>query len=90
MSPSNWKTVNSADSHTTSPPCIAAFLVKGLQRTGYAVDVAGDGRSGLTCLRRGHYDGAIIDLMLPQFDGLRLLQTAREEGIATPVLILSA
>lgn len=65
-------------------------LRTGLQRSGYAVDVAGDGESGLRQARHNSYDVIILDLMLPKIDGLKVLRTLREEGDDTHVLILTA
>jgi two-component system, OmpR family, response regulator len=69
---------------------IAAFLVKGLQEAGYAVDHAGDGEQGLALALSEPYDAAIVDLMLPGLDGLALIERIRRRKILTPVLILSA
>ncbi len=65
-------------------------LRTGLQRCGYAVDVAGDGEAGLRYARHNAYDVIVLDLMLPRVDGLTVLQTLREEGSETQVLILTA
>ena len=62
----------------------------GLRRTGFAVDVVGDGEEGLAYARLGNYDVIVLDLMLPKLDGLSLLRQLREEGNRTHVLILSA
>ena len=69
---------------------IAAFIRKGLKAEGYAVDHAADGQDGLHLALTEPYDAAIIDIMLPKMDGLRLVQTMRREKITTPVIILSA
>jgi two-component system OmpR family response regulator len=65
-------------------------LTTGLQRHGYAVDVAADGEAGLRCARHNPYDVIILDLMLPKIDGLTVLRRLREEGDGTHVLILTA
>lgn len=62
----------------------------GLRNAGYAVDVAGDGPTGLWRARSGDYAVIILDLMLPGMDGLSLLSTLRSEGKDTHVLILTA
>ncbi|MCA9687801.1 MAG: response regulator transcription factor, partial [Myxococcales bacterium] len=59
-------------------------------RCGYAIDVAGDGVDGLRQARRGVYDVIVLDLNLPELDGLSVLRTLREEGDQTHVLILTA
>ena len=69
---------------------IAEFVEKGLREGGFAVDVAADGAAGLQRALGGRYDAAIVDLMLPQLDGLALIDTLRSRGVRTPVLILSA
>jgi two-component system, OmpR family, response regulator len=69
---------------------IAAFISKGLKEVGYAVDVAGDGLEGLRLGMQGHYDAAVVDLMLPALDGLSMIEKLREKKIRAPVIILSA
>jgi DNA-binding response OmpR family regulator len=69
---------------------IASFLVNGLKQSGYAVDVAGDGEEALALATNVAYDVAVLDLMLPKMDGLKLLGLLRKKKILTPVLILSA
>jgi DNA-binding response OmpR family regulator len=61
-----------------------------LERRRYAVDVASDGTTGYDLLLRGTYDAAIVDVVLPGRDGFALCRDARAEGIATPVLLLTA
>ena len=65
-------------------------LQLGLRRSGFAVDVVGDGEEGLAYARHGTYDAIVLDLMLPKIDGLTLLRRLREEGNKVHVLILSA
>jgi two-component system OmpR family response regulator len=71
-------------------PTIAEFVQKGLREAGFAVDVATDGRAGLEQALAGGHDAAIVDVMLPQMDGLALIDALRARGVRTPVLILSA
>jgi len=66
------------------------YLVDGLESAGYAVDVVPDGRQGLIYARTTEYDVIILDLMLPELDGLSLLQQFRKAKGTTPVLIISA
>jgi two-component system, OmpR family, response regulator len=68
----------------------AQFLLKGLRESGYAVDHAVDGRDGLFKATEGDYDLVITDRMLPHMDGLALVKFLREQGVRTPVLVLSA
>ncbi len=65
-------------------------LKHGLSRSGFAVDVVGDGEDGLAYAKHGKYDVIILDLLLPKLDGLTLLRRLRAEGSNVHVLILSA
>ncbi|HWM92871.1 MAG TPA: response regulator transcription factor [Thermoanaerobaculia bacterium] len=65
-------------------------LGQGLQRAGFAVDLTADGREGLAYAAFNDYDVIILDLMLPEVDGLTVLKTLRRQGKSTHVLILSA
>jgi two-component system, OmpR family, alkaline phosphatase synthesis response regulator PhoP len=69
---------------------LATGLRNNLEIEGYDVAVAGDGTNGLELARSTSPDLIVLDLMLPGMDGYRVLKTLREEGIDTPVLILSA
>lgn len=69
---------------------IAEFVARGLRESGFAVDHAADGESGLHLATTAQYDVAVIDVMLPQLDGLSLIQAMRRRQVTTPVLILSA
>ncbi|MYR94800.1 response regulator [Streptomyces sp. SID4937] len=60
-----------------------------LERYGYRVDVAADGLSGLETFRAGAYDLLILDVMLPELDGIGLCHRIREESLV-PVLMMSA
>lgn len=68
----------------------AAFLRSGLTANGYAVEWTADGWAGFTAARRGGFDAIVLDRMLPQMDGLSLLEALREQGDETPVIFLSA
>ena len=69
---------------------IASFIIKGLKEAGFTVDHAADGEEGLHLALHEPYAVAIIDIMLPKLDGLRLIEVLRRQKINTPVLILSA
>jgi two-component system OmpR family response regulator len=69
---------------------IASFIVKGLKAAGYAVDHASDGEEGLPLALNEPYDVAIVDIMLPKLDGLKVIERMRKEKVNTPVIILSA
>lgn len=69
---------------------IASFVVKGLKQSGFAVDHADDGETGLVLAETTPFDVAVVDLMLPGLDGLSLIARMRGTGVRTPVIILSA
>lgn len=69
---------------------IASFVVNGLKQSGFAVDHAVDGEDGLIQAQTIAYDAAVVDLMLPKLDGLKLIQQLRAQGKPMPILILSA
>lgn len=71
-------------------PDLAFGLRNNLEIEGYQVEIAEDGQSGLEKTREWKPDLIILDLMLPAIDGFRVLKTLREEGLQTPVLILTA
>lgn len=65
-------------------------LVLGLQKAGFVVDDAADGKAGLFQALEYEYDAAIIDLGLPLLDGISVIRKLREAGRKYPVLILTA
>ncbi|HKC40260.1 MAG TPA: response regulator, partial [Gemmatimonadales bacterium] len=69
---------------------LAYGLRNNLEIEGYQVEVVGDGAKGLARARAAKPDLVILDLMLPGMDGFRVLRTLRDDGQATPVLILTA
>lgn len=69
---------------------IADYLSRGLRELGVVVDCVYDGNDGLHLARGEEWDAIIVDRMLPSLDGLALIRTLRGEGVATPILILSA
>ena len=69
---------------------IASFLDKGLRANGFATDIAVDGSEALRLTRIGDYDLVILDLGLPDLDGLQVLGKLRDRGLAAPVIILTA
>ncbi len=69
---------------------IALFVKTGLKEAGFVVEYAQNGLDGLHFLETQRFDVAIVDLMLPGLDGLSVIKRIREQGVATPVLILSA
>jgi DNA-binding response OmpR family regulator len=69
---------------------IASFLAAGLEAHGYAVDRAATGGEALARLREGTPDLIVLDLALPDIDGLDVLRRLREEHRRVPVIILTA
>ncbi|MGH3924509.1 MAG: response regulator transcription factor [Pseudonocardiaceae bacterium] len=69
---------------------ITAFLEKGLAANGFTTSVAGDGRQGLAMARAGGFDLIVLDLGLPDRDGMEVLRDLRETDTRTPVIILTA
>lgn len=66
------------------------FVAKGLQEHGYAVDQAEDGNEGLMMALSCEYDLVILDRMLPQLDGMKVLSALKATKEHLPILILSA
>jgi two-component system, OmpR family, response regulator len=69
---------------------LAAGLRKGLEAEGFAVDVALDGADGLWMARERAYDAIVLDLMLPGMNGYKVCATLRQDGVWTPILVLTA
>jgi DNA-binding response OmpR family regulator len=65
-------------------------LRNNLEIEGYCVETAEDGKAGLRAFQLANPDLVILDLMLPELDGFRVLRTLREQGHAAPILILTA
>ncbi len=68
----------------------AGWLIKGLGESGHVADHAADGEEGLNLASEAVHDVLIVDRMLPKLDGLSIVRKLRDNGIKTPVLILSA
>jgi DNA-binding response OmpR family regulator len=71
-------------------PKIAQLVQKGLEEQMYAADVSYTGRDGEELAAAGQYDGIILDLMLPDHDGVEICKNLRRRGVSTPVLMLTA
>lgn len=69
---------------------LASMIKEILVQAKYFVDVVHDGESGLDYARSGIYDGLIFDVMLPLMDGFEAVRSLRDEGVSTPVLMLTA
>jgi DNA-binding response OmpR family regulator len=69
---------------------IADALAAGLQAEGFEVDVALDGLDGLWRARETAYAAIVLDILLPGMNGFKVCSTLREEGVWTPILMLTA
>jgi two-component system KDP operon response regulator KdpE len=69
---------------------IAEGMADHLRDAGHDVSVVGNGRLAVRRLRYDHPDVCVLDLMLPELDGWKLIETIRGEGIGTPILVVSA
>lgn len=69
---------------------LSKALVTILKHNNYSVDAVYNGRDALDYLLNGNYDGAILDVMMPQMDGISVLKGLREENKTLPVLMLTA
>jgi DNA-binding response OmpR family regulator len=65
-------------------------VATGLKEEGYAVDTAATGTEGAWMAENNNYDLIILDIMLPELDGLEVLRRLRQKGIQTHVLLLTA
>lgn len=69
---------------------LAEAIAQVLKKKNYDIDLSFDGEDGYHNALSGIYDIILLDIMLPKMDGLELLQKIREEGISTPVILLTA
>jgi two-component system OmpR family response regulator len=69
---------------------LAEALRRGLSQEGHVEDVVHDGATGLDLAESGVHDAAIVDVMLPQLDGMTVARRLRDEGSHIPILILTA
>jgi two-component system copper resistance phosphate regulon response regulator CusR len=69
---------------------IQSFLLRSLEEAGYEVDAASDGATAEQLASRNAYDILVVDLGLPDCDGISLILRLRQIGVKAPVLILSA
>lgn len=65
-------------------------IKKRLKKENYSVDGCMDGLEAMEYIKMTPYDGIILDIMLPGIDGIEILKRMREQGIGTPVLLLTA
>jgi two-component system, OmpR family, response regulator len=71
-------------------PKLAALIARALREDGHAADVAHNGRDALWMAKAAPYNAIVLDVMLPQVDGIQVLRRLRESGVWTPVLLLTA
>jgi DNA-binding response OmpR family regulator len=69
---------------------LANGVANALNQTGYATDVVHTGQNAITICTQKHYQLVILDLGLPDRDGIDVLRTLRKQGLLAPVLILTA
>lgn len=69
---------------------LASFIRKGMSAEGYEVEIAYDGRTGLSLFRRNSYDIILLDVNLPQINGFELCRLIRADNAEVPVLMLTA
>ena len=71
-------------------PRIVLVVGETLEEAGYGVTVARDGEEGFLDARLNDYDLVVLDVMLPTMDGITVARRLRADGIATPILMLTA
>ena len=69
---------------------ISSFLSKGLKEENYAVDCCYDGEEAFYLITTNVYDLIILDIMIPNIDGVTLCKNIRDKGINTPIIMLTA
>lgn len=69
---------------------ISEFLVRGLEESGFSVVLAGNGVTARNLIGQQSWDLILLDIMLPDIDGIELLQYTRYKKIHTPILVISA
>src|SRR5438270_11932487 len=71
-------------------PRIARVVDRALTDVGHRVEVAHDGLGGLTSAERGTHDLVVLDVMLPEMDGIEVARELRRQRLRTPILMLTA
>jgi two-component system copper resistance phosphate regulon response regulator CusR len=69
---------------------VGQYVKRGLEEQRYHADLVNDGLEGLRLASGGRYDLIVLDLRLPEMNGLEVLRTLRDRGNTTPVLVLTA
>ena len=71
-------------------PKLLRHLASGLREAGHVVDCAQDGAEARWAVENGSYDGLVLDIMMPQVDGVTLVRGLRRRGFAAPVIFITA
>ena len=71
-------------------PKMAALIGRGLREDGVATDIAGSGEDALWMAGSTDYDALVLDVLLPGIDGFETCRRLRDDGVWTPVLLLTA
>jgi DNA-binding response OmpR family regulator len=71
-------------------PRVARLVERALSEAGHRAETSPDGADGLTRAQSGAFDVVVLDVMLPELDGLTVCRTMRQQGVRTPVLLLTA
>ena len=71
-------------------PRVARLVERALNEAGHRAETAPDGPDGLTRAQSGAFDVVVLDVMLPEMDGLTVCRTMRQQGVRTPVILLTA
>ena len=71
-------------------PKISSFLMRGLREDQHLVDLLADGAQVSDLARAEEYDAILLDIMLPGLDGFQVCRQLRQQGVDTPVLVISA
>jgi two-component system OmpR family response regulator len=69
---------------------LADGVARGMKAEGFEVEIAYDGLTGLARAREDDIDVVVLDIMLPGMNGYKVCRTLREEGVGTPILMLTA
>ncbi len=71
-------------------PKVAAYLKKGLEESGYDIDLANDGLAGLELARKNSYDLVLLDVIMPHMNGIELSYKIKSLRPSTPIIMLTA
>lgn len=69
---------------------LATAVAEGLEAEGFSVEVVHNGLEGLALAREPIYSAVVLDILLPGMNGYKICQTLRDEGVGTPILMLTA